>query len=178
MARRVIGPTWSWLHDRSSTPVLGTSPYVGLSPAMPQIDAGIRMLPPVSEPIAPKAQPAATDAPEPLLDPPVTLLVSHGLATVPVYVLTPVGPNANSTRLVFPNTMAPESMSRCATVAVRSAMFSSSTFDPPAVRLPCTSTRSLRAMGMPCNGPRYLPDSISAVAFCAASIASSAHTSA
>ena len=145
---------------------------------MPHIEAGMRMLPPVSDPIAPKAQPAATDAPEPLLEPPVTRLVSHGLATVPVCVLTPVGPNANSTRLVFPNTIAPASMSRCATVAVWRATLSASTFEPPAVRLPSTSTRSLSAIGMPCNGPRYVPRSISQVATCAALVASSAHTSA
>ena len=145
---------------------------------MPQIDAGIRILPPVSDPIAPNAQPAATDAPEPLLDPPVTRLVSQGLATVPVWVLTPVGPNANSTRFVLPNTMAPEAFSRRATVAVCDAMLCSNTFEPAAVRFPFTSTRSLRAMGMPCNGPRYVPDSISAVASLALSIASSVHTSA
>ena len=131
---------------------------------MPQIDAGIRMLPPVSDPIAPKAQPAATEAPDPLLDPPVTRSVSQGLATVPVCVLTPVGPNANSTKFVLPNTIAPAAISRRATVAVSVAMLLSNTFEPPAVRLPATFTRSLSAMGMPCNGPRYSPDSISAAA--------------
>src|SRR5262245_12220945 len=69
---RVIGPTWSFDHDRAIAPARLTRPYVGLSPTMPQQAAGRRMDPPVSVPSAPTARPAATAAPEPLLDPPET----------------------------------------------------------------------------------------------------------
>ena len=87
--RRVIGPTWSQLQLRSSTPARETRPYVGFSPAMPHIDAGMRMLPPVSVPIAPTTQPAATAAPEPLEEPPVHRSRSQGFRGCPVYGFSP-----------------------------------------------------------------------------------------
>src|SRR5947209_14642016 len=53
------------------TPARLTSPKVGMSPTMPQSDAGPRIEPPVSEPSAAGTNPAATAAPEPLEEPPV-----------------------------------------------------------------------------------------------------------
>ena len=55
-------------------------PMVGLSPAMPLNAAGSRIEPPASVPSAPRHSPAATAAPEPLDEPPVTLAVFHGLS--------------------------------------------------------------------------------------------------
>ena len=46
---------------------------------MPHKAAGLRIDPPVSEPIAPNRNPAATAAPEPLLEPPVKCSRFHGL---------------------------------------------------------------------------------------------------
>ena len=48
----------------------GTRPYGGLKPTMPLNDAGMRIEPPMSEPLASVAVPAARAAPEPPLEPP------------------------------------------------------------------------------------------------------------
>ena len=55
------------------------SPTVGLNPTTPQLAAGLRMDPPVSVPMASGRNPAATAAPDPVLDPPVkkTIAVSE-----------------------------------------------------------------------------------------------------
>src|SRR3954469_12603117 len=52
-------------------------PYVGLMPTIPTKEAGGRMDPPVSVPVAAMAQRAATAAAEPPLDPPGTSLRVH-----------------------------------------------------------------------------------------------------
>jgi hypothetical protein len=55
---------------RGKTPYLLTRPYVGLRPTIPQKEAGPRIDPPVQEPMEPKTIPAATEAAEPLEEPP------------------------------------------------------------------------------------------------------------
>jgi hypothetical protein len=50
---------------------LGTRPKVGFSPVTPQNAAGIRMLPPVSVPSAPRNIPVARLLALPELEPPV-----------------------------------------------------------------------------------------------------------
>jgi hypothetical protein len=50
---------------------------------VPQYDAGMRIDPPVSLPMAMNTMPAATAAPDPPLDPPGMRAVSHGLRTGP-----------------------------------------------------------------------------------------------
>src|SRR3954464_14288043 len=52
-------------------------------PTIPHSDAGWRIEPPVSVPIAQGARPAATAAAEPPLEPPGTRSVSHGLPPGP-----------------------------------------------------------------------------------------------
>src|SRR5437867_2702383 len=76
---RVIGPQWSNVKEFGITPARLTSPEVGMRPARPQYDAGPRIEPPVSEPSEAGTMPAATAAPEPLLDPPVKCSRRHGL---------------------------------------------------------------------------------------------------
>ena len=80
-----MGPTWSSDHDSGSTPARLTRPYVGLRPVSPQRDEGMRIEPPVSEPRAPAASPAATAAPEPEEEPPHTrcAVASQGFQGVP-----------------------------------------------------------------------------------------------
>ena len=80
---RVSGPTWSRLKPSGSTPKRLTRPYVGLSPTVPQNDAGIRIEPPVSLPIAMNTIWVATAAPDPPLDPPGLCCGFHGLRTAP-----------------------------------------------------------------------------------------------
>ena len=50
---------------------------------MPQSEEGMRIEPPVSVPSAPAQSPAATAAPEPLLDPPGIRSAPQGLDGVP-----------------------------------------------------------------------------------------------
>src|SRR5438309_8838891 len=69
-AVRVSGPTVSSEGDIGKTPNLLTRPNVGFSPTTPLTDAGTRIDPPVSVPIAPKAEPTATETPDPALEPP------------------------------------------------------------------------------------------------------------
>jgi hypothetical protein len=52
-------------------------------PTTPQAAAGSRIEPPVSEPSAPNVMRAATEAPEPLDEPPVTLVSSQGFLALP-----------------------------------------------------------------------------------------------
>src|SRR5438132_1666629 len=75
-------------------------------PTSPQWDAGIRIEPPVSDPIPPGAIRAATAAPVPPLDPPALRSRSHGFLVGGVYT-----PHANSCIVVFPRTIAPTALS-------------------------------------------------------------------
>ena len=75
------------------------------------------MDPPVSEPSASEAKPAATAAADPPLDPPGTRLVSWGLRVGPKAEFSVDEPMANSSRLVLPTTTAPAALRRCTTVA-------------------------------------------------------------
>jgi hypothetical protein len=56
---------------------------VGLSPTTPQQAAGIRMEPPVSDPSAASASPAASAAADPPLEPPAVRSGAIGFGTVP-----------------------------------------------------------------------------------------------
>ena len=60
-----------------------TRPYVGLRPTVPVRPAGMRIDPPVSEPIEPRAADNATETAEPPLEPPAIRSGSHGLRTAP-----------------------------------------------------------------------------------------------
>ena len=76
---RAIGPAWSRLQASGISPALLTRPKVGLMPTVPQSEEGIRIDPPVSEPVAPRHIPADNAAPDPPLEPPGMWLSSHGL---------------------------------------------------------------------------------------------------
>ncbi len=67
---RAIGPAWSKLGASGKTPSIGTSPNVGLKPAIPQHAAGIRIDPPESVPSPTSTSPAAIAAAVPPLEPP------------------------------------------------------------------------------------------------------------
>ena len=74
-----------WSSEKSSgmTPKRLTRPEVGLSPTKPQNEAGMRMEPPVSLPMAAGTIPLATAAAEPPLEPPGIREGSCGLRMVP-----------------------------------------------------------------------------------------------
>src|SRR3954453_14032258 len=86
-------------------------------PTTPHNAAGCRTEPPVSEPSAIGAKPAATAAAEPPDDPPGTFAVSCGLCVTPNPEFSVDEPIANSSRFVLPTMTAPASRSRVITVA-------------------------------------------------------------
>src|SRR5712671_1151206 len=86
------GPTVSSVNESGMQLARLTRPLVGLNPVTPQKCAGMRIEPPVSEPSAAGISRAATAAPEPDDEPPVMRAGSHGLQTLPVWTLWPVGP--------------------------------------------------------------------------------------
>ena len=85
---------------------------------MPQSEAGWRIEPPVSVPIAHGARPAATAAAEPPEEPPGTRPWSHGLRTAPKAEFSFDEPIANSSMLVLPSIGAPALASFSIAVAV------------------------------------------------------------
>src|SRR4029434_10526402 len=106
----------------------------------------MRIEPPVSEPSDPGASPAATAAPEPEDEPPVTrcTLESHGLRVAQECAYSPAGPYANSCMLSLPSTTAPAPARRATTVASRAGTESARIFEPPVVRIPSVELRSFR----------------------------------
>ena len=97
-------------------------PYVGLHPTMPQNEAGVRIEPPVSDPVAAMHSPAATAAAEPPEDPPGIrnlsglVLSLYGLRTAPYQLVRFAVPIANSSMLVLPSMTEPSSSSFWETV--------------------------------------------------------------
>src|ERR1700745_3023121 len=86
-------------------------------PTTPHKDAGWRIEPPVSEPSASGANPAATAAAEPPLEPPGTRDTSCGLRVGPNAEFSVDDPIANSSRFVLPTITAPAARSRVTTGA-------------------------------------------------------------
>src|SRR5918997_4837980 len=76
---RAIGPMVSSDQDNGKTPATSSWPNAGLKPVTPQAAAGMRILPPVSEPMAPRQVPLATATADPPELPPGIRLGSHGL---------------------------------------------------------------------------------------------------
>ncbi len=91
-----------------------TRPKVGLMPTVPHRLAGMRIEPPVSDPIATGTRRAATAAPEPPLEPPGTRVRSQGFFVGGVTL-----PQANSCILVLPTMIAPAARSLATTAESR-----------------------------------------------------------
>ena len=93
------GPGVSSVGESGKMPSVGHTSFVVFRPAIPVKDAGILTDPPVSVPIANGTKPDATATAEPLLDHPGILGVfkSQGFQGVPLCLLRPVAPRANST---------------------------------------------------------------------------------
>ncbi len=136
----------------------------------------MRTEPPVSVPMPQGARPAATATPVPELEPPGprSSFMSQGFHGVPMCVLVPKLPMANSTLCVLPSTIMPAEMSLRASVAVRGETRFSQAFEPPVVTRPFMSMMSFSATGTPWNGPMRWPEAIASSAAWAARNASSA----
>ena len=91
---------------------------------------------PVSDPRAAKHNPAATAAPGPLEEPPLTRSVFHGFRTAPKCALMPSVPTANSDMPRRPSVTAPAASRRCRAVAVVSAIQPWRMREPQVVSLP------------------------------------------
>ena len=72
----------------------------------------MRMEPAPSEPWCSGPSPAAAAAPAPALEPPVVMLVFHGLRVMPVSGLSPSAFQPNSGEVVLPRKIPPASCSR------------------------------------------------------------------
>src|SRR5438876_10651629 len=107
-----------------------------MRPARPQCDAGPRMEPPVSEPSANGASPAATAAPEPLDEPPVKCSRFHGLRAGGQGRSKEGPPCANSWVASLPVSTAPASYSLRTVVASAEGTLSMQTLEWPVVRIP------------------------------------------
>ena len=82
-------------------------PYVGLRPDTPEYEAGWRIEPPVSVPVAAGAILAATAAADPPDEPPGTARLSHGLRAGPKCEVSVEEPIAYSSMLHLPSSTAP-----------------------------------------------------------------------
>src|SRR5438874_7137646 len=126
-------------------------------PTTPQSEAGWRTDPPVSEPAASGARPAATAAVDPPLEPPGTRERSHGLRVVWKPLFSVEEPIANSSRFVFPKRTAPAARTRAQAVASYGGRQFPRIFDEQVVRIPCVQKLSLSAIGIPARGGRGSP---------------------
>src|SRR5262245_21404881 len=79
---RASGPQWQYVSRLNGTDC-GTRPYGGLNPTTPQNDAGMRIEPPMSDPLASVVVPAASAAAAPPEEPPTAYSGFHGLRVGP-----------------------------------------------------------------------------------------------
>src|SRR5262245_40582146 len=105
-------------------------------PVTPQSDAGWRIEPPVSVPVAAGARRAATAAAEPPELPPGTARSSHGFFTGPKCEFSFDEPIANSSMLVLPRMTAPAAWKRSITCASYGETKLASMREPHVVRQP------------------------------------------
>ena len=120
---RANGPiTWKSIQVAGNPYRRAIRPVEGRMPTRPVYEAGSRVLPPMSVPIASGVTPAATDAEAPPEDPPGVRAGSHGLRVMPDNRLS-VRPNmASSGVVVLPTMTAPAARSRSTQMSSRSGM--------------------------------------------------------
>src|SRR5688500_18114942 len=122
-------------------------------PTTPHRAAGWRIEPPVSEPRASGAKPAATAAALPPDEPPGTLVGSCGLRVGPNAEFSVELPIANWSRFDLPIATAPAAARRSATVASYGGFQPSRIFDEHVVATPVVQRLSFSATGTPASGP-------------------------
>src|SRR5437773_10159749 len=93
---RAIGPWTPRLRSTAAAIVCATRPMLGLNPTMPQQLAGLRKLPPMSEPCASQAVPVASATAAPPEEPAAERDVSHGLRVGPHPSVRVLAPAPNS----------------------------------------------------------------------------------
>ena len=149
---RAIGPSTESVPNGVSEGPCATRPGLGRMPTTPQKPAGVRRLPPRSDPVASQIWPLASAAAEPPEEPPQVRLVSHGLRVSPNTSLKVFPPAPNSGVLDFASTTPPRSSSRSTIRSDRPGTWSAKIGEPWVERTPATSIRSLTASGRPASG--------------------------
>ncbi len=104
---RPIGPSTEIGVQPMARRSTATMPGEGRKPTMPQNEAGLRRLPPVSEPVQTGSMSVASAAAEPPEEPPALSIGLKGLPVAPQTGLRLFEPAPNSGTLVLPTTMAP-----------------------------------------------------------------------
>ena len=154
---RPIGPSTEIGVQPSWRPSIGTSPGDGRKPTTPQIAAGIRSEPPVSEPVQIGSMSQASAAAEPPDEPPAIFAGSNGLPVAPQTGLRELAPAPNSGTLVLAVTMAPAARTSATCAESRAGTWSRYSGEPWVVSRPSVSCRSLTPTGRPCSRPRLSP---------------------
>ena len=127
----------------------GTRPYGALNPTTPFQAAGVRIEPPMSEPVASVEVPDASDAPVPPDEPPTPYSGFHGLRVTP-HSRECVKPAVeNSGVVVRACAMPPAARMRSAIGSVTSAISSRCSSEPMLHGWPVIGTSSLMPTQMP-----------------------------
>ena len=148
---RASGPQWQYW-SRLNGGSTGTRPNGGLNPTTPLNEAGIRIEPPMSEPLASSDVPAASDAPEPPDEPPTPNSGFHGLRVTPHSRewVNPAHENSGVVERAW--MMPPASMIRSATAVVVWPMSSLCISEASDSGSPTIDSSSLSATGSPSRG--------------------------
>src|SRR5580704_17134371 len=123
----------------------------------PHIAPGCRIDPPVSVPSDANANPAATAAADPPLEPPGMRSVASGFSTGPYAEFSLELPIANSSQFVLPKITAPAFSIRATAVASYGGTYFSRIFDPQVVVTPRVLNTSFTATGTPASAGSGLP---------------------
>src|ERR1700677_561758 len=124
---------------------------------MPQKDAGIRIEPPWSPPIAMSASPVATTTPLPEDDPPDEYPILWGLWTGPVALVWLPPEKQKYSQCVLPIMVPPASRMRVTMVASVGGTYPSSVEAPFIIGTPARLTLSFSAIVLPASLPLDAP---------------------
>ena len=126
-------------------------------PKTPENEAGSRIEPPWSPPIAMSASPRATTTALPEEEPPAEYPILWGLCTAPVALVWLPPERQKYSQCVFPAISPPASRMRITMVASKSGTYPSSVAAPFIMGTPATMTLSLMATRLPLSLPAGAP---------------------
>ena len=138
-------------------------------PTMPLNAAGLRKLPPISEPVQSVAMPQASATAEPPEEPAAERSGSNGLPVAPYTALRVFAPAPNSGVLVLAKMMPPAARMAATLRSSLAGTLSLNSGLPKVVRSPAVSSRSFTPTGRPCSAPKTSPRMTAASAARAAS---------
>ena len=148
-----IGPCVGSIIKALSVPGPQATPGLGRRPTTPQYAAGVRKLPPWSEPWLNQISPAAKEAAAPPEDPPALRVVSQGLKVGPKTSLNVFPPAPNSGVFVLPSTTPPHPSSRSTIGSLSVGIKLEYPLVPKVQITSLTFCKSFMVMGKPANQP-------------------------